>query len=146
MKFTYWILILFTAVAVSAGTDDIMGTWKTVSRVTSPWTGKLSYEPTFEFKGDGNNLTGMLRMDGWPGDAPISDGKIEGDKVTFSVTHQRDYRFGRNGQMYSHFPRIKATGRIHGNEMELTVVPVTSDPDGNEGDGRPFEMKETKIL
>ncbi len=41
-------------------------------------------ETTFNFKAEGNKLTGTVS--GRQGDTPISDGEINGDDISFSVT------------------------------------------------------------
>ena len=58
--------------------------------VDGKWTGSMStpggdFPITFVFKAAGDKLTGtMLGMDGM--EIPITNGKIEGDKISYTVT------------------------------------------------------------
>ena len=58
--------------------------------VDGKWTGTMStpggdFPIGFVFKADGDKLTGtMIGMDGM--ELPIKDGKIDGDKISYSVT------------------------------------------------------------
>jgi len=58
--------------------------------VTGKWTAQMpgrngqTRESTFNFKVDGNTVTGTIS--GPRGDMEISDGKIDGDTITFSQT------------------------------------------------------------
>jgi hypothetical protein len=82
-------------------------------------TGKWSFETqgrngpatqTLNLKQDGASLTGTL-AGGRGGEAQISDGKVDGNNVSFSVV--REFR---GNQM-----TIKYTGVISGDEMKLTI-------------------------
>src|SRR5215471_8545791 len=57
--------------------------------VSGTWTGTLTFGDnqiplTYTLKQDGTKLTGTITGPG--GDIPLADGKIEGDKLSFSVT------------------------------------------------------------
>src|SRR5262245_6336971 len=70
----------FVSTAVAA---DATGTWK--------WTttfNNQSREATLKLKQDGDKLSGAYV--GQSGESPISDAKIEGDKISFKVTRERD--------------------------------------------------------
>lgn len=63
---------------------------------------------------DGNRLTGTAHIgDYYPGTAPITQGMIDGDHVSFTVVGEHP---SSNG-----LPTMKFTGTIHGDEMELTM-------------------------
>jgi hypothetical protein len=97
--------------------------------VTGTWTGDMAGGPsgdtnhiTFTFKQDGAKLTGTIA--GPQGDPmEISDGKVDGDKLSFSITF--------NGMT------IKHEGVISGDEIKLTTK---GGPDGMPGG----EMKLTR--
>ncbi len=81
--------------------------------VTGKWTGQMSgpngdgFTITFNFKQDGSKLTGTVQ--GPQGDAiDISDGKIDGNKISFVVT------IDVNGGM-----KIMHDGTINGDEIKL---------------------------
>ena len=67
----------------------------------------------FDFKVTGDKLEGMAHMGNWPGDAPLSDGKIVGDQISFTAT-------GRLGSTTG-YPILHFTGTMHGDEMKLVI-------------------------
>ena len=99
-----WLLTLTAAFALTASAADVAGTWK-----ASVETPNGTFESTFTFKVDGDKLTGTVV--GQMGEAPITDGKVNGDKVSFAVT--REF----NGNTF----KITYEGTVNGNEMKLTV-------------------------
>jgi len=64
-------------------------------------------EVTFVLKASGESLTGT--MSGRNGDVPISDGKVKGDDISFSVTLE----FGGNSVTQ------KYTGKVEGKEIKF---------------------------
>jgi hypothetical protein len=91
---------LFVLAAVAA---DISGNWKATAEGPN---GQM--ERTFTFKQDGAKLTGETTSS-MLGKSTITDGKVEGDTVTFSITAD----FG--GQSM----KIDYAGKINGNEIKL---------------------------
>ena len=85
------------ALAYAAGVD---GKW--VAQV--PGREGQTREQTFNFKAEGDKLTGTVS--GRQGDNPISDGKIKGDEISFSVTA---------GQF-----KLLYKGKISGDEIKFT--------------------------
>ena len=105
------ILALNTMTAFAA--TDVTGTWTT--QMASP-SGE-SMQITFTFKQDGAKLTGSVV--GPQGNAiDISNGKIEGDKLTFEVSF--------NGTTISH------DGTVSGDEIKLTTKSNQPDFPGGE--------------
>jgi hypothetical protein len=94
------VMALTTATALAA---DFTGTW----------TGEMAggnggFQISFTFKQDGAKLTGTVQ--GPQGDPiTISDGKIDGDKISFSVSF--------NGMTITHEGTINAAG----DEIKLTT-------------------------
>jgi hypothetical protein len=101
---TKWFLVLLTLFAISASATDVAGTWK-----ASIETPNGTMENTFVFKLDAGKLTGTVT--GQMGEAPISEGKLDGDNISFAVV--RDF----NGQQF----KITYSGKVNGNEMKLTL-------------------------
>ena len=99
-----WLLVLMMMFALTLCAADVAGTWK-----ASVETPNGTFESTFLFKVDGNKLTGTVT--GRMGEAPISEGKIEGDDVSFNVVRSRD------GQEF----KLSYKGKIKGDELMLTV-------------------------
>ena len=86
MLFRGFVLLACVVVAMAA---DVSGKW-TVEQGARP-DGSLRVS-TFDFKVDGNTLTGTLTAPGRGGAdptvTPISNGKVDGDKISFDVTRQ----------------------------------------------------------
>jgi hypothetical protein len=103
MKFR--LALLSCALAVMVYAADATGKWsfETQGR-NGPTTQTLS------LKQDGGSLTGTL-AGGRGGETQITDGKVDGDHVSFNVV--REFR---GNQM-----TIKYTGVISGDEMKLTI-------------------------
>jgi hypothetical protein len=95
-------LAIFVVIASAA---DVTGKWKAEFQTPDGST----RTNTFTFKAEGEKLTGSVM--GAAGEAPIQDGKISGDEISFSVTRN----FG--GQ------EVKLTykGKVAGDEIKMTV-------------------------
>ena len=96
------ILGLFNIVSAA----DATGKW-TVSVQGRDGTPRTQ---TFEFKVDGATLTGTVSgRQGEP--SPISNGKVDGDNISFELTRSRD------GNSFT----MKYTGRVSADKIVLTV-------------------------
>jgi len=103
------LFVLFLGVPAFA--TDVTGTWSgTVSM------GDDQITLTYNFKQEGDKVTGFVNTPG--GDLQLNDGKVEGDKLSFTVT------FEMNGNK----SKFLATGAIKGEEITLTTK-VESGPD-----------------
>lgn len=106
-------LVLLAAPAFAA---DVDGKW--TGTVSTPM-GDLPVQ--YEFKADGATLTGTtLGFDG--GSVPIKNGKVEGDKISFTVT----FDFGGMSLDLNYTgvvtdAEIKMTGDFMGMPFEFTV-------------------------
>jgi hypothetical protein len=98
-----WLLVLFAVFALTASAADVTGTWK-----ASLETPNGTFETTFTFKVDGSKLTGKVASQ--MGESDISDGKIDGDDLSFSVV--------RNFQGNEF--KLTYKGKVSGNEMKLS--------------------------
>ena len=102
-------VIILSAVMVLAGivlarAANVDGKW--VAQV--PGQGGQTREVTFTFKADGAKLTGTVS--GRQGDAPISDGTIKGDDISFTQTLE----FQGNSV------KLTYTGKVSGDEIKMT--------------------------
>jgi hypothetical protein len=98
------IAIAFLMVATTAQAADVDGKWS--GTIDTP-TG--SYEQVFTFKADGSKLTGALSLTGGM-ETPISNGKIDGDNISFSVSLN-----------YGQMPfTVAYTGVVSGDEIKLS--------------------------
>jgi hypothetical protein len=101
----YRVALLSCALAVLAYAADATGKWtfETQGR-NGPTTQALN------LKQSGSDLTGTL-AGGRGGEVQISDGKVDGDNVSFNVV--REFQGNKI--------TIKYTGTISGDEMKLTI-------------------------
>lgn len=96
-------LCLTLALAMVCAAADVTGKW--VAQV--PGREGQTRETTFEFKAAGDTLTGTMSGRGEP--APIADGKITGDSISFTVSRE----FGGNTIKWTF------TGTIAGDEIKM---------------------------
>jgi hypothetical protein len=111
------VLVAFSVVCFCAATADISGKWKSEFE-----SGVGAQKYTFEFKVEKGKITGTTVADiaGAESKGKITDGKIEGDKISFSES--LDY----NG---SPLP-IEYKGTISGDEIKVARE-VQGQSDGN---------------
>jgi hypothetical protein len=100
-KASYWSNL---AAAFAAGVD---GKW--TGTIPSGW-GPMQH--TYDFKADGDTLTGTVHLGGPGGSNTIKDGKIEGTNISFVV----ETEFNRIRTTY------KYTGVLLGNELKLSYT------------------------
>ena len=98
--------ILLALAALSVFAADPTGKWA----AEMPGRDGNTMTITFNLKADGDKLTGTVG--GMRGDTDISDGKVDGDKVMFSVV--REMQGNKMKQNY--------TGVIEGDVIHFTVV------------------------
>ena len=117
MKVTSWAVILFSVLTLGAPADDIAGNWK--AKVVSDVRHKTISQATFDFKVDGNHLSGTAHIGNdesscYPGTAPISNGKISGHRVSFTVIGEHLSSSG--------LPTMKFDGTVYGEALDLTMI------------------------
>ncbi len=111
MKILFLCFAAFLLTAAFLSAADVSGTW----------TGQMptrdgdTRDVTFKLKQDGTALTGT--MSAFDNDIAIQEGKVDGDKVSFSVTLEF------NGNSF----KILFTGTVKGGEMQLTRMREGSD-------------------
>ena len=91
---------------MNAAAADISGKWK--GTINGP-NGVV--ERTFSFKVDGNKLTGETESE-LLGKSTITDGKIEGDNVSFSIA----------ANMQGNEIKIAYKGKIESDQIKLAVT------------------------
>jgi hypothetical protein len=104
MKKLISLCALFALTTVMALAADVTGSWKGEANPS----GKGG-PPNFMFKQSGSTLTGTTSMRG--NDVEISNGKIDGDKISFEVTFE-----GQNGKQTT-----KYSGTVSGTTMKLSA-------------------------
>jgi hypothetical protein len=120
-----WCAIALAALLVtSALAADINGKW--TAQIAG--RGGQTNETTFNFKVDGDKLTGA--MSGRQGaDIPISDGKVTGDEISFTT------KMSRGGNEM----KFLFKGKVVGDEIKFT-----REMEGGQGQGQPQEFTAKK--
>jgi hypothetical protein len=113
-----WILALMAVFVLTASAADISGNWKATAEGPNG-----AMERTFVFKVDGNKVTGESTSS-MMGKSTITDGKVEGDTVTFTL----------NGKFGDQEVKLNYKGKIKGNEITFT-----SEMAGGGGGGAPIQ-------
>ena len=78
----------------SASANPVDGVWEAVFTGPMGERPKMVSEIVFTLASSGNALTGAVHAAAWPGDATVSDGKIDGDRVTFTMIGKRPFQAG----------------------------------------------------
>lgn len=98
------LLVAFTLLATTLVAADVTGKWS----AQVPGREGQTREQIFNLKADGSKLTGTV--EGGRGEpAPIADGKIDGDKLSFSMTRE----FNGNTMKWTY------TGTLAGDEIKM---------------------------
>jgi hypothetical protein len=101
------------SLAWAAGVD---GKWT----AQVPGRGGQTRESTFTFKAEGEKLTGTVS--GMQGDNPISDGKISGDEISFTL--KLNFQGNEITFLYK--------GKVSGDEIKMTRTRQGGDQPGQE--------------
>ena len=128
MKTVAATLVLLLVAGLGAFAADIDGKWKAeTKRPSRDGSGEITITTVFDLKADGAKLTGTLNLTGPWGErqATVSDGKIDGNKFSFTTTTE-----GPNGTVTT-----KYEGTVEGGVLKGTSA--------REGGQRsfPFEAK-----
>jgi hypothetical protein len=107
-------LLLTAALTLSAA--DVTGIWE-VKYSGSPRTGpKTVGSMILDLKVNGDIVTGTVVIGAWPGEAPISDGKIDGNHITFTATGNRGSTTG--------IPTCQFDVAIQDDEMHVRLITI----------------------
>ena len=128
-----------TAAAISAPSDDIDGVWKAVFTGDLGERPKMVSEIVFALDSSGNALTGVVHAAYWPGDAAVSDGKVDGDRITFTMIGHLP--FNANG--VTGYPKLCFTGVRNGGEMKIDLL--WTEARSACGDGKLLPMAGRKV-
>ena len=107
-------IVLLLALATAAGAADISGSWK--ADLETP-QGKVAI--SYSFQQDGDKLTGTWQTAQSP-TCQISEGRIEGDKLSFVVKPVPSVTFAHEGKIVS--GEIQLTMKPSGEFPGATVV------------------------
>ena len=115
------LMMIFPNVHAFAATD-VTGTWE--GEFTLP-DGSATFPLSFTFKQDGMKVTGSVANPQGGDPIPIADGKIDGDKISFTVSF--------NGTTLTH------EGTVTGDDMKLNSTSDSADFPGGS-----FTLKRAK--
>ena len=101
-RLIFVLTVVFGLAFAAFGAEKAAGTWK--ATIETP---QGRQESTFVLKEDGGKVTGTVGG-GMLGTQQISDGKLDGDKISFSIT--------------TDFGVISYKGAIKGDDMNLTIT------------------------
>jgi hypothetical protein len=99
------LLAAFALSVFAASAADISGNWKATAEGPNG-----TMERTFTFKQDGNKVTGKT-VSSFVGESEITDGKVEGDTVTFTI----------NVKFQDQDMKLEYKGKIAGDTIKFTV-------------------------
>lgn len=108
-----WLLppLLILSLALTAAAADVTGAWKGTAQ-----TPNGPIERTFNFKVDGNKLTGDTNSEIF-GKSVIDDGTVDGDTISFTITVNFQ---GNQG-------KVNYKGKVKGDQIDFTVeIPALS--------------------
>ena len=117
MKKLLYVATILLVVVFAAMAADATGKW--VAEIPGR-NGGPARQQTFNLKADGSKLTGtvsggMGRQGAAPADTEISNGKVEGDKISFEVKRE----FNGNTMV------TKYSGTISGDELKMKSTTET---------------------
>ena len=116
------VLLAVVAANVVVAQSTITGVWRTVVTPGQPRDRMPTMfgEVLLDIQAEGTTLTGTAKMgDDWPGIAPIQDGKIEGNRFSFTWTGPVASRSGV--PTAPRYPRLTFTGTVEGDQMKLSM-------------------------
>ena len=99
-----WLPVAFVLFAFTALAADISGNWKATAEGPQG-----AMERTFTLKQEGAKVTGET-VSSFTGKSTITDGKVEGDTVTFTI----------NAKLGDQEVKLNYKGKIAGNEIKFT--------------------------
>jgi len=111
-----WVAALLTASSLGAAPADFAGTWK-VEYTGSPGTGpKTVGSMILALTVDGEHVSGVAHIGSWPGIAPIANGTIQGDRISFTA---RGYLSSTTG-----IPMCLMEGTLSGGELVISLSTI----------------------
>jgi hypothetical protein len=113
-----WLLILLATASLTESPEDIAGKWKVSFAGPSGHAPKTVGAIVLDLKVDGDRVTGSVRIGVWPGEAPIADGKFDGDRIRFTATGHLGSTTG--------IPTCDFVVTVHGDDMSLTMTTIAN--------------------
>jgi hypothetical protein len=102
--------------APAASEADFSGTWKLLYTGTEARGFKTLGSIILDLKVNGSAVTGVAHLASWPGDAPIADGKMEGQRITFTAAGTHSSTTG--------IPTCQFELTVHGAKMAAVMTVI----------------------
>jgi hypothetical protein len=125
-------LTLLAALSFTASAADFNGTWKAVFTGPKDFLLKSTGPIVFKFQVDGNQLTGQALQEDWPFDAAISEGRVQGDRISFTVYGEDPYTAYVGNTIRRGYPKMVVSGTLDGNKIKLVLAYTTVSDTGKE--------------
>ena len=117
----HWVSILLVATGALAGSPaDFAGKWKLASTWPDGPGLKTVVAVILDLEVDGDAVKGMAYIGSWPGNAPIAEGRVRGERISFDATGHLDSSTG--------IPTCHFEGNLVGNEMVLKMTMTRNPP------------------
>ena len=130
-----WVATLLMAGSLAAAPADFAGTWK-IEYAGPPKTGpKTIGSVILSFLVDRDRVTGIAQIGSWPGVAPIANGKVEGDRISFTA---RGYLSSTTG-----IPTCLLEGTLSGGELAIKLSTIQNS--GGPGSGAVWDYRGRKL-
>jgi hypothetical protein len=123
--------VFVAAIPVVASAADFAGTWE-VTYFGAPQTGpKTIGSMIFDFKIDDGKVAGLAHIGSWPGLAPIAQGKMDGDHISFTATGYLPSSTG--------IPTCLLEGTLSGDNLVIKLSTLRNP--GGPGSGAVYEYR-----
>src|SRR5215469_10584031 len=125
------VTVLMAAIPVAASAADFAGTWK-VTYAGAPQTGpKTIGSMIFDFKINGAKVVGLAHIGVWPGLAPVAEGKVDGDRISFTATGYLPSTTGT--------PTCRLEGTLSGDDLVIKLSTIRNP--GGPGSGDVYDYR-----
>jgi hypothetical protein len=117
------LIVLVSALAAAAPAADVNGKWKLKFLGDPGRMPKMVSEVILDLKAEGKLLTGTAHAGNWPGDMGITDGKADGDRISFTVVGKSPWQSSspQHGQA-SGYPRLTFSGTVDGDRIKVSML------------------------
>ncbi len=132
-----WILgvVFVAAIPVGASAADFTGTWKVKYAGPEDAGPKTIGSMIFDFKINGSEVVGLAHVGVWPGLAPIAEGKVDGDKISFNATGYMPSTTGT--------PTCRIEGTLSGEDLLVKLTTIRNP--GGPGSGGVYEYRGRRL-
>jgi Uncharacterized protein conserved in bacteria (DUF2059) len=128
-----WILsaVFVAAIPAFASGADFVGTWKVTYAGAASSAPKTIGSMIFDFKINGGEVVGLAHIGVWPGLAPIAEGKVDGDHISFAATGYLPSTTGT--------PTCRIEGTLSGDVLVINLSQIRNP--GGPGAGGVYEYR-----